>query len=213
MGESTSTVSRVVVHPSARKQGNPSTSSVRIYSRVEKEQTAVQLNRRKEIKRVLQRCWSSYRERAWLSDESAPVSGSKKDTFGCWTATLADTLITLWIADLKEEFHDGVEVLLEIDFTKITQGETNVFETAIRYLGKFIAAFDLSGDRRLLDKAIEVAEMLYTAFDTPNRMPITRWNVKDAAAGKPQLAGEGVLVAEIGSLSLEFARPRTDYKK
>jgi mannosyl-oligosaccharide alpha-1,2-mannosidase len=170
------------------------------------EEATIRQKRQQEVKRVLQRCWSSYREHAWLSDELAPVTGSKKDTFGGWAATLADTLDTLWIADLKEEFHDGVEALLEIDFTKISQGEINVFETTIRYLGGFIAAFDLSGDRRLLDKAVEVAEMLYVAFDTPNRMPITRWNVKDAAAGKPQLAGEGVLVAEIGSLSLEFTR-------
>jgi mannosyl-oligosaccharide alpha-1,2-mannosidase len=137
---------------------------------------------------------------------SDTVSESKKDTFGGWAATLADTLDTLWIADLKEEFHDGVEALLEVDFTKISQGEINVFETTIPYLGGFIAAFDLSGDRRLLEKSIEVAEILCVAFDTPNRMPITRWNPKDAAASKPQLAGEGVLVAEIGSLSLEFTR-------
>lgn len=119
---------------------------------------------------------------------------------------LADTLDTLWIADLKDEYRDGVEALLEIDFTKISQGEINVFGTTIHYLGGFIAAFDLSEDRPLLDKAIEVAEMLYVAFDTPNRMPIMRRNPKDAAASKPQLAGEGVLVAEIGSLSLEFTR-------
>ncbi|THY30115.1 seven-hairpin glycosidase [Aureobasidium pullulans] len=171
-----------------------------------KEAAAIRQKRQHEVKRVLQRCWVSYRERAWLSDELAPVSGSSKDTFGGWAATLADTLDTLWIADLKTEFHDGVEALLEIDFTKISQGEINVFETTIRYLGGFIAAFDLSGDHRLLDKAVEVAEMLYVAFDTPNRMPITRWNVKDAAASKPQLASDGVLVAEIGSLSLEFTR-------
>ncbi|KAI5196367.1 seven-hairpin glycosidase [Aureobasidium subglaciale] len=176
------------------------------FPRESNEEATIRLKRREEVKRVLQRCWSSYRKHAWLSDELAPVSGSKKDTFGGWAATLADTLDTLWIADLKGEFHDGVEALLEIDFTKISQGEINVFETTIRYLGGFIAAFDLSGDRRLLDKAIEVAEMLYVAFDTPNRMPILRWNVKDAAASKPQLAGEGVLVAEIGSLSLEFTR-------
>ncbi|KAI4717939.1 seven-hairpin glycosidase [Aureobasidium sp. EXF-10727] len=176
------------------------------FARESTDQAVIRQKGQQEVKSVLQRCWSSYRERAWLSDELAPVSGSKKDTFGGWAATLADTLDTLWIADLKDEFHDGVEALLEIDFTKISQGEINVFETTIRYLGGFISAFDLSGDRRLLDKAIEVAEMLYIAFDTPNRMPITRWNVRDAAAGKPQLAGEGVLVAEIGSLSLEFTR-------
>jgi mannosyl-oligosaccharide alpha-1,2-mannosidase len=82
------------------------------------EAAVIRQKRQQEVKRVLQRCWSSYRERAWLSDELAPVTGSKKDTFGGWAATLADTLDTLWIADLKKEFHDGVEALLEIDFTK-----------------------------------------------------------------------------------------------
>jgi hypothetical protein len=37
------------------------------------------------------------------------------------------------------------------------------------------AAYDLSSDIRLLRKAAEVGEMLLVAFDTPNRMPVTRW--------------------------------------
>lgn len=171
-----------------------------------KAATTLRRDRQQKVKNVLQRSWSAYRKYAWLSDELAPISGSSKNTFGGWAATLVDTLDTLWIADLKDEFDDGVEALLEIEFNTIPKGETNVFETTIRYLGGFISAYELSGDRRLLDKAIEVAEMLYHAFDTPSRMPITRWNAKDAAEGKTQLASEEVLVAEIGSLSLEFTR-------
>jgi mannosyl-oligosaccharide alpha-1,2-mannosidase len=48
--------------------------------------------------------------------------------------------------------------------------------------------------------------MLYVAFDTPDRMPITRWKLQLAAAGEEQIAEEGVLVAELGSLALEFTR-------
>lgn len=177
-----------------------------VFSRESKSAAVTRRERQQEVKRVLQRCWRAYRERAWLSDELAPISGSYKNTFGGWAATLVDTLDTLWIMNLKPEFNDATEALLKIDFTTTSQGEINVFETTIRYLGGFISAYDLSGDKRLLDKAIEVAEMLYVAFDTPNRMPVTRWNVEEAVAGKPQFAGEGVLVAEIGSLTLEFTR-------
>lgn len=46
--------------------------------------------------------------------------------------------------------------------------------------------------------------MLYGAFDTPNRMPITRWEWKKTAEGQRMKASENTLVAELGSLSLEF---------
>jgi mannosyl-oligosaccharide alpha-1,2-mannosidase len=48
--------------------------------------------------------------------------------------------------------------------------------------------------------------MLYKAFDTPNRLPIVRWNFKHAAEELPQEADDNVLVSEPGSLSLEFTR-------
>src|ERR1700722_6853897 len=43
--------------------------------------------------------------------------------------------------------------------------------------------------------------MLFLAFDTPNRMPVTRWS----KLGVEVAAGDA-LVAEIGSLSIEFTR-------
>jgi mannosyl-oligosaccharide alpha-1,2-mannosidase len=43
--------------------------------------------------------------------------------------------------------------------------------------------------------------MLYEAFDTPNRMPITRWEKTGV-----EVASGNTLVAELGSLSLEFTR-------
>ncbi|GKT48620.1 endoplasmic reticulum mannosyl-oligosaccharide 1,2-alpha-mannosidase [Colletotrichum spaethianum] len=169
-------------------------------------QRRVREERQQAIKQAFSKAWASYRKHAWLSDELTPVSGGRRNTFGGWAATLVDSLDTLWIMDMKDEFSDAVEAAITIDFTKTDLEEINVFETNIRYLGGFLSAFDLSGEVRLLRKAAEVGEMLYKAFDTPNRMPITRWKVSDAAKGESQKASNGELVAEIGSLSMEFTR-------
>jgi mannosyl-oligosaccharide alpha-1,2-mannosidase len=109
---------------------------------------------------------------------------------------------------LHDEFRAAVKAIEVIDFSTCALEEINVFETTIRYLGGFLAAYDLSGGQypALLQKAGEIGDMLYVAFDTPNRMPITRWNFKAAAAGSSQESSENMLVAEIGSLTLEFTR-------
>ncbi|TFB00011.1 Endoplasmic reticulum mannosyl-oligosaccharide 1,2-alpha-mannosidase [Trichoderma ghanense] len=164
------------------------------------------LSRQAAIKSVFSKCWASYKRHAWKADELAPVSGSRKNPFGGWAATLVDSLDTLWLMGMKPEFDEAVAAASSIDFTTTDLAEVNVFETTIRYLGGFLSAHDLSGDARLLRKAVEVGEMLYRAFDTPNRMPITRWDIHAAMAGKKQVAPAGLLVAEIGSLSMEFTR-------
>ncbi|SMR57466.1 unnamed protein product [Zymoseptoria tritici ST99CH_3D1] len=159
-----------------------------------------------EVKFAMKRSWDAYRRHAWLADELLPVSGGNKTAFGGWAATLVDSLDTLWIMDLKEEFKEAVDSIVQIDFTATTQKSINVFETTIRYLGGFLSAYDLSDDKRLLDKSLELADMLYAAFDTPNRMPILRWDFHAARKGEEQVASDHVVLAEMGSLCLEFTR-------
>ncbi|KAF2144976.1 glycoside hydrolase family 47 protein, partial [Aplosporella prunicola CBS 121167] len=168
----------------------------------------LRLTRLAAVKDNFTHAWSGYKKYAWLSDEVAPISGAAHNSFGGWAATLVDSLDTLWIMGLKEEFEEAVHAIDQIDFTTCALEDINVFETTIRYLGGFLAAYDLSQGRypSLLQKATEMGDMLYAAFDTPNRMPITRWNFKAAAEGAPQEAPESALVAEIGSLTLEFTR-------
>lgn len=170
--------------------------------------TSTRQSRQAAVKSTFERCWKAYKENAWMQDEVAPISGGARTTFGGWAATLVDSLDSLWIMDMKSQFDEAVAAANSLEFgpTAAREGEINVLETTIRYLGGFLSAYDLSHDPRLLHKAVEVGEMLYAAFDTPNRMPITRWEPRKAAAGAPQEAPEGVLVAEIGSLSLEFTR-------
>ncbi len=115
---------------------------------------------------------------------------------------------TLWIMGMHHEFRDSIAAIDQIDFSTCALEELNVFETTIRYLGGFLAAYDLSERRypTLLQKATEMGDMLYKAFDTPNRLPIVRWKFKDALQGVSQEAHDSVLVSEPGSLTLEFTR-------
>jgi len=164
------------------------------------------LQRQKAVKDAFSRCWTSYVKHAWLADELAPMSGTARNPFGGWAATLVDSLDTLLIMDMKDEFHEAIRSLDEIDFSRSSLDNVNVFETTIRYLGGFLAAYDLSGEISLLHKAVEIGDMLYVAFDTPNHLPVTRWDFAAAMKGKPQEAPEWMLSAELGSFTLEFTR-------
>ncbi|KAI9705180.1 MAG: hypothetical protein M1820_005327 [Bogoriella megaspora] len=168
----------------------------------------IRLARLEAVKGNFTHAWEGYKKQAWLSDEVAPLSGNAQNPFGGWAATLVDSLDTLWMMGLYEDFEEAVEAIDKIDFTDCAIDEINVFETTIRYLGGFLAAYDISGGKfpQLLTKAQEIGEMLYVAFDTPNRMPVTRWNFKAAARGERQEAHQSMLVAELGSFSLEFTR-------
>lgn len=127
------------------------------------------------IKKTFAHSWAGYREKAWMQDELSPVSGNNRNPFCGWAATLVDSLDSLWIFGMKEEFEEAANALRDIDFTTTDRVDIPLFETVIRYLGGLIAAHDLSGGtyRILLDKAVELAEILMGAFDTPNRMPMT----------------------------------------
>lgn len=150
----------------------------KIQAEFKKESAAQKADREQKldtIKGVFKRSWSGYKEFAWLHDEVRPVTGLYKDPFAGWGATLVDALDTLWIMGLKEEFEEAVKAVGKIDFTTTSRSDIPLFETTIRYLGGFLAAYDMAGKKHeiLLSKAKELAEILMAAFDTPNRMPET----------------------------------------
>lgn len=175
------------------------------------EAKEIRLNRLAAVETSFKHSWEGYKKHAWKKDELKPVDGGSMESFGGWAATLVDSLDTLWIMGMTQEFEIAVEAIQDLDFINTGDLDTlNVFETTIRYLGGFLAAYDISyGDTKypvLLQKAIELGDLLYCAFDTPNRMPVTRWKLKEALEGAKQRADESTLVAEIGSLTLEFTR-------
>jgi mannosyl-oligosaccharide alpha-1,2-mannosidase len=107
---------------------------------------------------------------------------------------------------MHDEFENAVTAISQMSFADTSSPEINTHEINSHYLGGLLAAYDLSFNHRLLQKAIEVGDMLYAAFDTPNRMPIIHWDLHRAARQEEQIAEEAVSASELGSFILEFTR-------
>lgn len=158
------------------------------------------------IKESFKHAWNGYKDFGLPHDEVKPVSKSFADPFMGWGATLVDTLDTLWMMGLMQEFEAAVAEVEKIDFHSSLRKDLPLFETTIRYLGGLLAAYDLSQFSVLLAKAEELAEVLMGAFDTPNRMPITFYNWAPSYTSQPHRASAHAVMAELGSLSVEMTR-------
>lgn len=161
--------------------------------------------RQRVVRDTFKRSYNAYRTYAWMKDELTPVSGGFKNPFGGWAATLVDALDTLWIMDLRDEFREAAKAVSGIDWSVTEDGAANMFETTIRHLGGLLSAYDLSGDKALLNKAVQLGEMLYHGFDTPNRLPGFWFNYKEAQKGE-LVAGTNDPSASPASLCVEFTR-------
>lgn len=136
------------------------------------------LQRQAAVKEAFLHSWEGYKKHAWLQDEVTPLSAGYRNNFGNRGATLVDALDTLFIMDLHQDFNAALAAIAKIDFSTTAEPVLNVFETNIRYLGGLLSAHDLSDGKHriLLEKAVQLGDMLYGAFDTPNHLPITRWD-------------------------------------
>ncbi|EFY92141.1 glycosyl hydrolase family 47 protein [Metarhizium acridum CQMa 102] len=170
------------------------------------EGAEVRVARLMEVRGLFRENWKSYRELAWMQDALLPVSGGSREQFSGWAATLVDSLDTLWIMGLRDEFDEAVEAACQIDFGVSTSPRVNTFETNIRYLGGLMAAYDLSGREALLQKAVELGDLIYAAFNTPNGMPVDFIDFAAAKAGEALQPEPRVVSASPGTLSLEMTR-------
>jgi mannosyl-oligosaccharide alpha-1,2-mannosidase len=167
---------------------------------------ATQEQRRLKVQQVFAKGWTSYKTQAWKKDALKPISGDYVDQFSGWAATLVDSLDTLWIMGMRQEFYEAVEAVATIDFGQSTALTVNTFETCIRYLGGLIAAYDLSGHEVLKLKAVEVGDLLYAGFNTENGMPVDFIQFEDAKQGIRLMVESQVVSASPGTITLEFGR-------
>ncbi|KAI2642740.1 glycoside hydrolase family 47 protein [Xylaria nigripes] len=170
------------------------------------EQDRIREARRREVKDIFLHDWAAYREYAWMKDALMPITGGFRDQFCGWAATLVDSLDSLWILGLREEFDEAVAAVSTIDFGQSTSSRVNMFETNIRYLGGMLAAYDLSKREALLSKAVELGDLIYAGFDTEHRMPVDFIQLKGARDGEGLMVESTVVSASPGTLSLELTR-------
>ncbi|KAG5937249.1 hypothetical protein E4U53_000038 [Claviceps sorghi] len=171
----------------------------------EKSKDGVAGARKEAVRTAFIKSWNAYKRYAWGRDELKPLSRKGKTTFSGWSAQLVDALDSLWIMGFKDDFYQAVQQVARINWSE-HDGETiDVFEVTIRYLGGLLSAYDLSQEKVLLDKAVELGDALYMAFDTPNRLP-THW-LSYAKAQTGETTGDSSISgAASGSLCVEFTR-------
>lgn len=60
--------------------------------------------KRRLVKEAAAHSWKAYEEHAWGMDELQPITQDGKESLGGIGATIVDSLDTLWLMGLKEEF-------------------------------------------------------------------------------------------------------------
>jgi len=114
-------------------------------------------------------------------------------------ATLVDSLDTLWLMDLKDDFAQARDFVAKMEFNK--DYEASTFECTIRYVGGLLSAYELSGDEMFLRKAVQLADHIMPAFNSGSGLP---YNTVNLASGKAHSEGSISYLAEVGSLQLEW---------
>ncbi|XP_066952404.1 mannosyl-oligosaccharide alpha-1,2-mannosidase IA-like [Macrobrachium rosenbergii] len=163
--------------------------------------------------------WKGYKTYAWGRNELRPVSKQWQTAglFGArdMGATLIDSLDTLFIMGLMEEFNEAKKwVEKELDFDRL-RSEVSLFEVNIRFVGGLLSAYALTGEAIFRERALQIATKLLPAFSTRSGIRL--------ASSTPEMGisvyslsthqktnnhrwanGGSSILSEFGTLHLEF---------
>ncbi|CAH7674958.1 glycoside hydrolase [Phakopsora pachyrhizi] len=159
--------------------------------------------RARTIRQTFKNGFNSYKKYAWGHDEVGALTLNGSDSRNGWGATIVDSLTTLQLMGLVEEFSEALDHIKKIDFSNTTS-EVSLFESTIRYIGGMISAYEASArsQRILLRKSIELADRLMFAWKNDSALPFGYLNFTDNSV--VLVDGMKTNLAEAGSLVLEF---------
>lgn len=128
-------------------------------------------DRRDEVVESFRHAWKGYKDSAWGYDELLPISkqGSNWFKMGC---TIIDALDTALIMEQDDIYFDAKH-WIESDLKYDGDGDSNVFEITIRVLGGLLSTYTFTEEQVFLDKAIELADILLIAFESPSKIPFS----------------------------------------
>ncbi|KNC97124.1 uncharacterized protein SPPG_07516 [Spizellomyces punctatus DAOM BR117] len=155
------------------------------------------------VREMMIHAWDNYFHLSPNYDELRPSSKHGHNWYHPYNllSTPVDALDTLYIMGLDSRYEQAKKMVIEglrVDIPAVV----NVFETTIRVLGGLLAAWELDGDQRLLDRAVQLGDRLVMAFETPTGLPAGHFNLSSGQPGGHM--GAYVNLAEIGTLQLEF---------
>ena len=145
--------------------------------------------------------WAGYKQHAWGFDDLQPLTKNGKNWYQhSMLMTPVDSYDTFIMLGMKEEAQEAKKMILSrLNFD--IDNEVQVFEITIRLLGGLISAYELDGDKKFLMLAIQLADRMMPAFNTPTGMP---WRYIHLQTGKVRDSINNP--AEIGTLMLEYGK-------
>ncbi|KAL7530357.1 hypothetical protein ACHAXR_009943 [Thalassiosira sp. AJA248-18] len=174
-------------------------------------------SRRHHVLGAMKHVWKSYKQYAFGKDELHPISKKATSNWGGMGTTLVDSLDTLWLMGLKDEFWEGRDWVRD-HLTHDNVGQVSGFETTIRSLGGLLAAYDFSKDEVFLEKAEDLGKRLIKAYDTPSGLPHGSINLQSGRSSNFGWNSNAYILAEIGTQQIEYrylsrATGKDDYAK
>eukprot|EP01129_Flabellula_baltica_P017219 TRINITY_DN947_c0_g1_i2.p1 TRINITY_DN947_c0_g1~~TRINITY_DN947_c0_g1_i2.p1 ORF type:complete len:485 (+),score=85.87 TRINITY_DN947_c0_g1_i2:35-1489(+) len=159
-------------------------------------------DKREAVRDAFKFAWDGYSKYAWGKDEIKPVSNRGDNNWGGLGATIVDSIDTILIMNLEEDYQKARNFIQNLNFR--VDYDCSTFETTIRFLGGLEAAHSLTGDEMFLRKAVELADRLLPAFNSPTGIPYSTVNLKTGKAHSPSWSAGSSFLAEFGTLQLEF---------
>lgn len=184
---------------------------------------------REKVREMFYHGYLNYKNHALSYDELRPLSCGGVNTFGGIHVTLIDSLDALALFGDWREFTWAVQYIESSVPSFSIPANVSVFETNIRVLGSLLSAHDLLTDAApaagwrpaeyypdyngsLLRLAVDLADRLMPAFDTPTGIPFGAvglnrgvWPGETVVAST---AGGGSLLVEFGVLSVMTGDPK-----
>ncbi|KAG0699899.1 glycoside hydrolase family 47 protein [Suillus ampliporus] len=158
-------------------------------------------NRSIQVRDAFLHAYHGYERFAFPSDELRPISNMSIDNFNGWAVTAVDSLDTMLIMGLDEEYKRAMSAVHNANFSLPENTHVPFFETVIRYLGGLLSAYALTKDDILRTRADELGTIMSPAFNTSSGFPMFSVNTVRGTRAGSALGG----LAEIASYQMEYA--------
>nr|OQO27309.1 Mannosyl-oligosaccharide alpha-1,2-mannosidase 1B [Rachicladosporium sp. CCFEE 5018] len=165
------------------------------------------------VKQAFQTAWDGYYKYAFPNDELYPVNNTFGNSRNGWGASALDALSTALIMENPTIVNEILDHIPTINWSVSYKDEpVSLFETTIRYVGGLLSGYDLlKGPLAylchdsakvdvLLEQAVNLANNLSYAFDTPTGIPYNNLFFGNRSTNNATTNG----LATIGTLVLEW---------
>ncbi|CAI4045873.1 putative mannosidase MNL2 SKDI_12G1100 [Saccharomyces kudriavzevii IFO 1802] len=142
--------------------------------------------------------------KSWNQEQLLLKSNLRREV--TWPVELIDSLDTLYLCGETKLFQDSVNLIEDFDFRAppLAMEVIDIPDITTRVLEGLLSAYELSMDKRLLNKAKQAADFILRSFDTPNRIPILKFFWKSDLRNR--FPDRTVPSGQLTTMSLAFIR-------